>query len=195
MEIDKDMQELLGLADIEPEKSISQETVSQEPVISETVLAPQDAEGKPVSEKELSPEQREIRMLRDQLAKKQARDLDTMLDEEIVAETDDTILIHFLGDRVTALGRQWYRGQEIEFDVDGQAYKDTQDRYGFSWLSLSEMDQIERWGDVQFRRGPWPGKKYEDSEAEAAERKRRRSAPTLPRHAVAGDSSPRKYGN
>lgn len=210
MDIDKDLEALLGLSTEEPVEdeaipllltAVEEETVEQKEIrvlkdqLTRIALAPQDDEGRPVSEQELTPEQKEIRMLRDQLARKQARDFDTMKEVEIVApEVGNIIHIHFIGDKVTALGRQWYRGQQIRFEVGSQAYKDTQDRYGYSWLSMTDEDQVNRWGDVMFRRGPWPGKDYEDPQATQAEKNRKMAAPTLMRTMVPGDAAPRKFG-
>lgn len=146
------------------------------------VLAPpRDVEGKPLPADALSPEQLRIRQLEDQLARKSAKSLETAPDEEIVATSGNQVVIHFLSDRCTALGRQWYRGQQIAFDLDGQAYKDTKDRNGHSWLSDTEDDQITKFGEVRWRRGPWPGKDYADSESAEKEKRRKMAAPTLPR--------------
>jgi len=112
-------------------------------------------------------------------------------------------------DVFTALGKVWYRGDEIEFAPGSQAYKDTQDRFGVSWLDKyidNDELQAQAWGRVVFRRGPWPGEKYaaaagkyqkrrslsgsgdvggpsetELSALDEAARKARRVAPTLPR--------------
>jgi hypothetical protein len=118
----------------------------------------------------------------------------------------EVILIHVLGDGFTALGQIWFLGQELEFTRGSKAYQDTLDRYGRSWLDLDENEQIERYGQVMFRRGPWRGKPYtaakglglrhpladetgrsvaEPTEeqlnaAVEAERRRNRAAPTLP---------------
>lgn len=125
---------------------------------------------------------------------------------EFAEPNADNIVIHFLEDGLTALGQVWMRGQELEFARDGQAYRDTKDRTGWSWLSLveDEFGQVSKWGKVMFRRGPWPGKTYRDgtyeilgqvtgagtvpapsqaelATAEEAERARRRAAPVLPR--------------
>lgn len=105
----------------------------------------------------------------------------------------DVILIHFLEDGYTAQGRVWYRGQEVEVTVGDDVWKDSLDRNGNSWLSLTEHDQMESYGQVKFRRGPWPGKtsylagewgkdappESELERADTLERKRRRSAPRM----------------
>lgn len=77
------------------------------------------------------------------------------------AKADDSeyITIHFLEDGHTALGQTWYRGQEITFEVGGEAYQATFDRNGNSWL-LDLIDdpreQVLRYGGQKFARGPWP---------------------------------------
>lgn len=96
----------------------------------------------------------------------------------------DSILIHFVVDGFTVLGQVWYRGQEVEFDSGGPAYHATKDSRGRSWLDLSDADQLEQYGAVFFRRGPWPGRDYEDEQAGRAEKGRRRRAP-VPRSVYA----------
>lgn len=118
----------------------------------------------------------------------------------------ENILIHILEDGFTALGQVWYRGQELEFTPGSPAHRDTFDRNGNTWLDLRDKDfaQVERWGNVMFRSGPWPGKSLREgkvqfdqlksltgdglvpvpgekelAEAEAAEARRRRAAPRL----------------
>lgn len=154
-------------------------------------------------EEELTPEQREIAMLRDQLAKLAGRkDVEPSYDEH-VDDDGEVIRIHFLEDGLTVNGRVMYRGEELEFPVGGRAYKDTFNKLGRTWLDLrnDEFAQVERFGKVVFRSGPWPGKTYADGtfeplkeigkdgsvrppsaeQIEAAERARqRRSAPNLP---------------
>jgi hypothetical protein len=150
----------------------------------------------------LSPEQQEIKALRDQLAKLGGkRDVEPVA--EAIPDDGENFVIHILEDGLTVLGRVMYRGDELEFKPGSQAYKDTFDRNGRTWLTLrhDEFAQVDRWGKVMFRNGPWPGKKYTDgtfetlrsdrdgtfvkppSEAEiaAAEKARaRRAAPALP---------------
>ncbi len=184
---DKILEDLL--ADIVP---VEADLSAIEPEIAEPVLVDvpslQEKTDIIVPEAELSSEQKEIRMLRDQLARKQAKDLDNIKDVEIIAPDEgDIIHIHFVGDKCTALGRQWYRGQQIRFEIGSQAYKDTQDRYGFSWLDMTDAQQEARWGAIQFKRGPWPGKDYEDEAASIAEKARKMAAPILPRFVMAGD--------
>lgn len=103
--------------------------------------------------------------------------------EPVVPESQfkdgDKILIHVREDGFTANGRVWYRGQELEFEVGSEAYKDTLDRYGRSWLSLDENTQYKQYGRVMFGFGPWPGGQYENQKALEAERLRGRTPPTI----------------
>lgn len=152
---------------------------------------------------ELTPEQAEIKRLRDLLAVERGRkDVEPEYEPEATAD-GDVIRIHFLEDGVTALGKLYYRGDELEFVAGSVAHRDTFDRLGRSWLDMRGDDfaQIERFGKVMFRNGPWPGKTYADAtyenlrvvggdasvspptqaEIEAAEKARkRRAAPRLP---------------
>jgi hypothetical protein len=163
---------------------------------------------RPQPESTLSPEQRRIRELENQLAVERGRK-DPQAELEKPKRSKENVLIHFVGDGFTALGQIWYRGQELEFTPGSGAYQDTCDRSGRSWLELREDEstQIEKYGEVMFRPGPWPGKSYTDAssvayeqlkplksggafappseeelaKAAAAEAKRRRAAPRLPR--------------
>lgn len=112
-------------------------------------------EGRPVPESELTPDQRQIRILQDELARTKGVSAGT-LEYEDVAEGEG-VLIHILEDGFNAS----YRGQEILFGP--QSYEETKDRFGVSWLNLTDEEQFARWGNVKFRKGPWPGKRqYEE---------------------------------
>jgi len=131
-------------------------------------LMPEPAEmPRPAPESQLSPEQRRIRELEDLLAREMGRkDVEPSVDPEIVNGAEENIIIHILEDGFTALGKVWYRGEELEFLPGGGAYQDTCDRNGRSWLELRKDDfaQIERWGRIMFRNGPWPGKSLAEIE-------------------------------
>lgn len=159
---------------------------------------------KQVVKDELTAEQQEIKYLRDQLAKATGKkDIEPVVDELAKPGDSNNILIHFLEDGLSALGQIWYRGQELEFELDSRAYKDTFDKLGRTWLDLrhDEFAQVERFGKIMFRNGPWPGKTYADAsyepmkevagtgsvkppsaeEIERAEKlRKKRSAPRLP---------------
>lgn len=64
--------------------------------------------------------------------------------------------IHFVDDGLTALGKVWYRGEQISVDTASDDYQMTVDRLGRSWLDFDEVTQVERYGKVMFRPGPWP---------------------------------------
>lgn len=168
-------------------------------------LEPAPVAARPAPEVELTAEQLRIRELEHLLATERGgKDPETQYAEPVAG--GEPILIHVLEDGFTVLGRVWFRGQEIEFDPGGAAYRDTCDRFGRSWLELrgDEFAQVERYGKVMFRVGPWPGKSYLDAAkvpfealkplsgssvvptqaeleaAQATEAKRRRAAPRLP---------------
>lgn len=157
-----------------------------------------------VAEPDLTPEQQEIQFLKEQIAQLTGvQDVLPEVDELSNPGDENNIIIHFLEDGFSALGRVFYRGDELEFEVGSRAYQDTFDKRGKSWLQLrtDEFAQVDRWGKIMFRNGPWPGKTYRDgtfealrlekgegtvtppskAEIDAAERARkRRAAPRLP---------------
>jgi len=135
----------------------------------------------PRATKEKTPEQ----IAQDAQADAQARAAGAADVEEVLSpepeEGSETILIHFVEDGFTALGRTWYRGQELEFEIGSEAYEDTQDRNGSTWLDLASDDyaQIDVYDKVFFRLGPWKGKGWDEPNAENEERKRNRKPPVL----------------
>jgi hypothetical protein len=166
------------------------------------LTGPVDERGRPLPEDQLTPEQKQIRYLQDQLARERgSKDPEQELAAPAQPGAEGNILIHFLEDGFTALGAVWYRGQELEFEPDSPAYRDTCDRTGWTWLSLAGDDfaQVKRYGKIYFRRGPWPGEplaaaagvaydtpgapkpsEEELERAERAEARRNRAAPRLP---------------
>lgn len=131
---------------------------------------------------ELTPDQRRIKELEDMLAKERGKkDIEPEFTElPAAAVSTGTIRIHFLEDGLTALGRIWYRGEELEVVPGSPEYADTCDRNGRSWLELrdNEFAQVERWGHIKFRSGPWPGRTLADAGRIAFE----------PLRAVSGDA-------
>lgn len=144
---------------------------------------------------QLTEEERQIRDLEDALAKKKAAESEMIPTKFEKPTSGNTLLIHFLADGLTFGNQVWYRGQEVEFEIDGTAYNQTKDRQGFSWLSLVDDPgaQMRRWGEQKFARGPWPFTRWEEAvatltdpvevqEAQAAaeaERRRGRAAPII----------------
>lgn len=189
-----------------------QTEVAPEPLaVEELPPIPPPVPMRPVPESQLNPEQRRIRDLENQLALERGKkEPEIELAEPTRPGANENILIHFLEDGFTALGQIWRRGQELEFEPNSPAYQDTVDRFGWSWLELrlDEFQQVDRYGKVMFRVGPWPGKTYAEvaklatfeplkslkegtsppqapteeelQAAERAELKRRRAAPRLP---------------
>jgi hypothetical protein len=184
------------VADREPVPADEEATAPGGPTFSVIDTSPPDYE--------LTPEQQEIKRLRDQLARETGRkDVGVQVQELAKPGDGKNILIHILEDGTTMLGKVWYRGDELEFEPGSRAYKDTFNRYGQSWLDLrlDEFKQAERWGKILFRNGPWPGKSYADgtfetlrsesgegmiptpsqAEIDAAEKlRKKRAAPHLP---------------
>jgi len=138
---------------------IQNDTIGQEAILDDE---PEPVATRPLPDSELTPDQLRIRDLENQLALERGkRDVEPEY-EPIEPNADGNIVIHIVGEGFTALGQQWYVGQELEFDPKGRAYKDTFDRRGQTWLRLAtnEMAQVEKYGKVLFRAGPWPGKDY-----------------------------------
>lgn len=150
---------------------------------------------RPTPEAQLSPEEKELRLLQDRVVRKRTAEAEAA-EEALEAPTgaDKTILIHFIINGFTAQSRVWQRGQEIEFVVGGAAYEQTLDRFGNSWLEIrnNPVAQIERFGAEYFREGPFPGlpltytKDLTDPDdiaamqsLAAAEAKRNRAAPVI----------------
>jgi hypothetical protein len=66
----------------------------------------------------------------------------------------ETVMIHFTEDGITAYGTVWYKGQELEVEVGGPGWE-----YASLWILMDDRAQMERWGKVKFRPGPWPGQR------------------------------------
>jgi hypothetical protein len=81
-------------------------------------------------------------------------------------------VIHILQDGFTAFGIVWYKGQEIE--INKEAYEQTKDREGRSWLEDTVLDQMRRFKMQYWADGEWPFDDYQDQEAAEAERRRNR---------------------
>lgn len=65
-------------------------------------------------------------------------------------------IVHILVDGFTALGKVWYRGQEITVVPDSDEWKSTVDTEGNTWLNLTAQEQNLRYGKQVFARGHWP---------------------------------------
>jgi len=80
--------------------------------------------------------------------------------------------IHFLEDGFTALGRVYYRGEELTVEPGTEEWQKTLDGRGLSWLDMSDVDQKIRYKRVMFARGPWPGETYDEADPELTEEQR-----------------------
>lgn len=143
----------------------------------------------------LSPEEKKLRDLEDALARKRTAEAERAPQayDNATAEDGDEILIHFLVDGFVANGVTWFRGQEVSFIRGSEAYEQTKNRHGWSWLELADdvQGQYKKWGKQYFARGPWPGRRWDDTEgmtpeekqlaeaAAVAEAKRGRRAPVV----------------
>lgn len=73
-------------------------------------------------------------------------------------EVGEVLVLHFLTDGFTAMGKTWYRGEELSIRRGSEEWKSTQDRNGRTWLEFDEEEQVKLYGVVHFRAGAWPGK-------------------------------------
>jgi hypothetical protein len=75
-----------------------------------------------------------------------------------VASNDPQQVIHFIANGFTWAGESWYLGQEIHIGPDHPRWTQAQ-----AWINLTDFEQVERYGEVKFRQGPWPGLSYVDA--------------------------------
>jgi len=133
---------------------------------------------------ELTAAQLRIKELEDKMAKRNAIIAENSPTQYAKAGDGEKFVIHFVYDGFVAFGENWYRGQELEFEIGGDAFKRTQDRTGKSWLDLANDPnaQIRRWGKHYFSPGPFvafPGETFDDDMV-AQDARRGRAVP-LPR--------------
>jgi hypothetical protein len=64
------------------------------------------------------------------------------------------VLIHIVEDGFTWAGQVWMRGQELEIGPDHPRWADAQ-----RWINMSDFEQMDRYGKIRFRKGPWPGRR------------------------------------
>lgn len=130
-------------------------------------FAPVTESGRPAADYELTPEQLELRNIRDALAKEKAANLDRAVPQ--YQETGEAAgTIHFVESGFTAFNNVWGIGQTVVYSAAD--YEETKDRNGNSWLDLTEAQQARRFGRVYFRKGPSPYAVDPEIAAEEAER-------------------------
>lgn len=65
-------------------------------------------------------------------------------------------VFHLVNDGLTFAGKVWYRGEEIVVEEGTTEFELAFDRKGNFILGKSEVEQIETYGEVKYREGPWP---------------------------------------
>lgn len=131
----------------------------------------------------LTPKQREIQELEDQLAKRNAIIAESTPLQYVISGTGETILVHVVLDGFIALGEVWYRGQELEFEIGSPAHRQTFNSKGESWLDLAGdlQAQYDRWGKQYLAVGPFVGLRGEkfDDEVARSDARRGRAVPLI----------------
>ena len=133
-----------------------------------------------------SAEQTRIAELEAQLAALQESQEEARAYSTLPADLDpnsDTITFPVVEDGFTAFDRVWYRGQEFEITKDSEAYRETEDRFGRSWLEILDDHeaQYKRYGKIRIQRGYFrgrPNEKFTDVVAQE-DAKRGRQAPKV----------------
>jgi hypothetical protein len=72
-----------------------------------------------------------------------------------------TVVIHFLSNGFSFAGVVWMRGQEIELEEGTPRWAEAQ-----AWINKNDFEQIDAYGRIIFRHGPWPGRRYSDARTE-----------------------------
>lgn len=179
------LEELIGSADVgyeaeqSPDKAVDEDAEDVRIRELKAALAAPLPKFDEVPTTGLTPKQREIQELEDQLAKRNAT-IAEMAPVQYATPTGsgETILVHVVQDGFIALGEVWFRGQEMEFEVGSQAYLQTFDLTGKSWLDLAGdlQAQYKRWGKQYLGVGPFigrPDEKFDDEVAQADSRRGR----------------------
>jgi hypothetical protein len=130
------------------------ETTNDEPVVDST---------------ETEEQVEDLQALREELLRLRAQVAERDKADATEAPKSGKFVIHIVNDGLTMLGKIWRRGQELEFDTDSKAYKDTCDVNGYSVLELRRNPRAQEklYGKVMFREGPWTGKTFADMKYEA----------------------------
>jgi hypothetical protein len=66
----------------------------------------------------------------------------------------ESVVIHFVADGLTAFGKVWYRGEELEIGPDHPRWDECR-----GWILMDKWAQMERYGEQKFDQGPWPGQR------------------------------------
>jgi hypothetical protein len=90
------------------------------------------------------------------LAEAAKADAEASVPIPVIGDENPDIVLHVLVDGFTVLSKVWYRGEEIRIVRGSDTWALTVDRYGKSWVDMTEADQIEHYKKVMFALGPWP---------------------------------------
>lgn len=132
-----------------------------------------------VQDAPLTPKQREIQELEDQLARRNAIIAENSPLEYVTPTGNgETIVIHVVQDGFIALGEVWFRGQELEFEIGSAAHRATFNTLGISWVDIAGdlQAQYKRWGKQYLAVGPFiprPGETFDDEVARSDARRNR----------------------
>lgn len=107
---------------------------------------------RPKPEAELTSEERAERMRQHSEAVKLGQ-ADPPL-RYVPSQSPDSILIHIVEDGFTFAGQVWMRGQELEIGPDHPRWEEVQ-----RWINMDDFAQMDRYGKIRFRKGPWPGRR------------------------------------
>lgn len=99
-------------------------------------------------------------------------------DSQPSATSDEVHVIHVVEDGFTALGKVWYRGEEIRVAEGSDEWRQITDTKGKTFYDLAddEAEQIARYGKVLFRSGPWPHERLTAEDIERMEMEANRAS-------------------
>jgi hypothetical protein len=81
---------------------------------------------------------------------------------EVSPDAKDAVTVNFVEDGLTWLGKVWVRGEELTVAPDSKEWKELTDpRTGRLLLTLTENEQIIKWGKRMFREGKWIGEGFD----------------------------------
>jgi hypothetical protein len=98
--------------------------------------------------------------------------------DELTADPSapEAVTINFVVDGFTALGKVWYRGEEITLAPGTEQWNLAQlnDGTGRTWAHLDEDAQIDKYGERKFRPGLWKGRALDINDPDLTEEERHR---------------------
>ena len=128
----------------------------------------QDQLARAMAKREVEEEEREIRAAERASRAPVTGDVPSLDRTDPGVSKPGNILIHFVDSGFSALGKIWVTGDEAEFDPSdpNDPYHETVDSTGWSWVNMTEGEQLDRHGKIIFRPGPWRGKSLAESRFE-----------------------------